>query len=60
VLRWLVTKLVKENETEENPSGFSEYTKTKQLIMHVVLASLYLRRNFISPINIKNTLTKNS
>jgi len=30
------TKLAKEKKIEENPLGFSEYTQTKQLIIHVV------------------------
>ena len=42
---WLValarTNLVKENEPEENPLGFSEYTQTKQLVIHVVATSYF-------------------
>jgi hypothetical protein len=31
------SKLVKENESEENPLGFSEYTQNQQLVIHVVV-----------------------
>jgi hypothetical protein len=38
---WLValarTKLTKETEPEEIPLGISEYTQTKQLVIHVVM-----------------------
>ena len=48
-LRWRGTKLVKENEPEENPArsdiyrrkGFSEYAQNEQLIIDVVVRWLF-------------------
>jgi membrane protein YqaA with SNARE-associated domain len=42
---WLValsrTKLIKETEPVGKSAGFSEYTQTKQLVIHVVGKSFY-------------------